>query len=157
MTWIRRLLFALSVPHELAHLAVIAPWASDVRIVGSPTIGGQGLDRPLAMAAANLPPDTPTAAVRAAAIAPLAVFVGGAVGVEFLVRPAGGSPIALLVGFLLAFWATLSAGDLAVFLRAEEAVANGSLVVSGPVGRTQRVSTALTLGVVVVMAVLFAR
>lgn len=157
MGLIGRLLYAVSVPHELAHLAVIAPWADDTRLVETPSIGGSGVNQPLAMAAADLPPNTPTAAVRGAAIAPLVVFLGLAGGIELLVRPTGGSLVALIVGFLLAFWATLSAGDLAVFLRAEEAVSNGQLTVTGPVPGTQRASTVLTLGVVVLVAMLFAR
>ena len=155
MSLLRRLLTLLSLPHELAHLAVIAPWGENLRVVGEPT-GPGGIDTPLAAAAADLPRGTPTWAVRACAVAPLVVYLGVAVGVELLFRPSGLTPWTLGAGFLLAFWASLSAGDLSVFLRPAEAVANGRLAVSNVEG-TRRAASLLLVAVTVVVVVLFFR
>lgn len=110
----------------------------------------------MAAAAADLPPGTPTWAVRASAVAPLPVYLGCAVGVDRLVGVSGDGPLGLVAAFLLAFWASLSAGDISVFLRAGEAVTNGRMAVSR-VKRTETVSNLLTVALVVVMVVLFVR
>lgn len=146
----------VSLPHELAHLAVIAPWGRNLQVINAPQGGGRGIDRPIAAAAAELPSGTPPIAVRAAAVAPLFVYLGLAVGIEFLFRPSGIGPLTLIGGFLMAFWASLSAGDMSVFLRADEAVENGRMSVTAVAG-TRTAASLLTVALAVVMVVVFVR
>lgn len=126
-------------------------------MVVSPSIGGRGIDTPLATAVARFSPETPPAAVRAAAIAPLAVWLAVAVAVDLVWNPADARPATLGGAFLLSFWATLSAGDLSVFLRAEEAAANGELSVESHVSGTRTAASLLTLGVTLFTVLLFVR
>ncbi|MFB6303959.1 MAG: hypothetical protein ABEH47_02235 [Haloferacaceae archaeon] len=105
------LLALLSFPHEWAHAVAFAPWAGwgGVEVLPAATDAGR---RGLARYDPVVPEGTPLLAVRAAAVAPLPAFLGVAgVGAVALPRTPAVRVPAIAA---LAFWGSLSAGDLAV-------------------------------------------
>ena len=132
---IRRLAVApVVLPHELAHAAaaLAVGLTPEVRL---------------------LPPHegatTPTWRVRLVAVAPLVVFVGGAVVLRWTVAPRGAGAVLALAA--CAYWGSLSAGDVAVAVAPDEARDAGRFV-AGVTPRIQATADALTLVVVFVVA-----
>jgi hypothetical protein len=149
-------------PHELVHLAVVRPWTGAVRIDLDPTTdprfaGRRGIDRPLARFDAAVPPSTPRWAIRLAAVAPLPVFLTLAVALDAVVGLAGRSPTTVLATAAFTLWASLSDGDLAVFLAPDQVRQAGAFVVRSAPRGLAALSTVLTVVLTVIMATVFVR
>jgi hypothetical protein len=138
-----RLLVGLAtLPHELAHYLVFAPWGRSLGI----EFGGRrsgGLDLPLARLTGEFSRSIPTAAVRLGAVAPTLVFSLLAVALDVLVGFRGASVPSLLLVLVLAFWAAPSHGDLNVFIRARAVREGGSFDARGRVARGARPAATL--------------
>ena len=145
---IRRLAVApVVLPHELAHAAaaVAVGLSPEVRLLPP----HEGAATPLGQFDADLPPTTPAWRVRLVAVAPLVVFVGGAVVLRWTVAPRGAGAVLALAA--CAYWGSLSAGDVAVAVAPGEARDAGRFV-AGVTPRIQATADALTLAVVFVVA-----
>ncbi|MFB6191767.1 MAG: hypothetical protein ABEI11_00420 [Haloarculaceae archaeon] len=149
----------LTLPHELAHAAAMRPWTADVRVDLEPTrderFVGRGLDRPLARFDAAVPLDTPPWAIRLCAVAPLPAFLAVAVVLDAVLGLAGVSSGTLVATAAVAYWASLSDGDMAVFLSPEEVIDAGAFVVAGVPRAATVASPLLTLATTVVVALVF--
>ena len=137
-------------PHELAHLLVLAPWSRGLRIDLAPPLD-ETRGVPLARVGGRFDPAIPLPALRLAAVAPtvvypvLAVLVGGLVALP--------TPAALVLTALLAAWAAPSTGDLTVFVDARAVRETGSLDVRGPSPRlADPLSAVLSVVVTLVVA-----
>lgn len=142
---VRLLVAALTLPHELAHYAVFAPWSRSLHIEFGASRQG-GMDLPLARVAGEFSPSIPTAAVRLGAIAPTFLFPLLAVALDLLVGLSGLSLGSLALVAALAFWAAPSHGDLNVFIRAAAVRESGSFETRGRTsGAARPASTLLTV------------
>jgi hypothetical protein len=117
---LRFLVAVLVGPHELAHAAVarLAGMRPEVTLLPERARG-----TPLGRFDAAIPPSTPRFAIAACALAPLPTGLAAAVAVGAALPP--GSPLAVASFPLIAYWATLSDGDLAVAANPEAARAAG--------------------------------
>jgi hypothetical protein len=142
---LRLLIGLVTLPHELAHYLVFAPWGRSLGI----EFGGRrtgGMDLPLARLTGEFSPSIPTVVVRLGAVAPTLVFSLLAVVLDVTVGFQGPSAASLLLVFALAFWAAPSHGDLNVFIRARAVRESGSFDARGPVARAARpAATVLTV------------
>jgi hypothetical protein len=149
----------LAAPHELAHLVALLPWTRAVGVdldpTSDPRFAGRGIDRPLARFDATVPATTPRWAIRLVAVAPLVVFAGLAVLLDVWLGLAGVSPTTLAATVAVAFWASLSDGDLAVVLDPEQVVDAGALVVTGTPRFLGPASTVLSVATTLFVGVLF--
>ncbi|SHH23332.1 hypothetical protein [Halobaculum gomorrense] len=146
MSRIARLVVALAVlPHEAAHAAAARLFGLDAEIEVLPAWEGAG--RPLGRFDATVPESTPSAVVRAVALAPLAHVAVAAVLDAAL--PAG-SDLRVLAIAPLAYWAALSNGDLAVAADPETVRDRGRFLVAdeGWSGPTADALAVLTTGAV---------
>ncbi|WP_435064794.1 metalloprotease family protein [Halobaculum sp. EA56] len=146
MSRIGRVLLAVAVlPHEAAHAAVARLFGLDAEVELLPAWGGSG--RPLGRFDARVPEATPTAVVRAVALAPLA-YVGAAAALDAVLPAESG--LRFLAIAPLAYWAALSNGDLAVAADPETVRERGRFVVAdeGWSGPTADALTVLTTGAV---------
>ncbi len=153
------LLGVVVLPHELAHAAVLRPWSSDLTLDldpnADPRFRTTGQARPLARFDATVPASTPTWVIRASAIAPLPSFLLLAVLLDTTFGFAGVSPVTIGVTAAVAVWASVSDGDVAVFMSPETVVRRGEFVVSVDSNVPSAVATALTLAATAVVALLF--
>jgi len=96
-------------PHELGHAipAAVAGLSPEITIL--PTWDGA---TPLGQFDATVPASTPRAVIRLCALAPLPLYLSVAI-VLGTILPAE-SPVTMVLFPLVAFWATLSVGDIAV-------------------------------------------
>ncbi|MDB9278775.1 hypothetical protein PN416_01080 [Halorubrum ezzemoulense] len=106
---LRSLVAILVGPHELAHAAVarLAGMTPEITLLPEHASG-----IPLGQFDATIPPSTSTNVIRVCALAPLPINLAVAVGVGTAL-PAD-SPLAVALFPLIAYWATLSGGDVAV-------------------------------------------
>ena len=134
-------------PHELAHAAaaVAVGLSPEVRLLPA----HEGAPTPLGQFNADLPASTPTWRVRLVAVAPLVVYVVDAAVLRLTFVPGGAG--AVLAVAPLAYWGSLSAGDVAVAAAPEEALEAGRFV-AGVTPRIQATADALTLLVALVVA-----
>ena len=134
-------------PHELAHAAaaLAVGLTPEVRLLPP----HDGTTTPLGQFDADLPASTPAWRVRLVAVAPLVVYVIGAVLLRLTVAPA--APGAVLAVVPLAYWGSLSAGDVAVAAAPDEALEAGRFA-AGVTRRTRAAADALTLLVALVVA-----
>lgn len=157
--FIRLSLAVVVLPHELAHAMAIRPWTDELHIDVDPTQDGRfrnrGIDRPVARFNATVPPTTPAWAVRLCAVAPLVVFLGAAVVLEYLIAPSGISPGTLTGTAAIATWGSLSDGDIAVFLAPAAVVENGEFLLTNGNTWAGPVSTGVTVAVTAITALLF--
>jgi hypothetical protein len=149
----------VAAPHEVAHLVALLPWTRAVRIEFDPTsdprFGRRGLDRPLARFDAAVPATTPRWAIRLVAVAPLAGFAGLAVLVDGWLGLAGVSPTTVAATVAVAFWASLSDGDLAVLLDPDQVIDAGALVVRGGPRYLGAASTLLSVATTLFVGAVF--
>jgi len=141
---ITRVLVAIAVlPHEVAHAAVARLFGLDAEVELLPAWAGPG--HPLGRFDAPVSRETPTAVVRAVALAPVA-YVGVAAALDALLP--GGSGVRYLAIAPLAYWAALSNGDLAVAADPETVRERGRFLVAdeGWSGPTADALTVLTTG-----------
>lgn len=144
----RLALAVLVVPHELGH----ALPATVARLPYSITLlpAWEGSAKPLGRFNADLTPDTPAWLIRTIAVAPLPLYVGLAGLLRLtttLPRPAA------IVAFLCcSYWATLSAGDLAVAANPGEVRTAGEFLVTVS-GWETTASDMLTVVTVLLVAV----
>lgn len=146
MSRLVRLLVGVAVlPHEAAHAAVARLFGLDAEVELLPPWSGSG--RPLGRFDAPVPEGTPSAVVRAVALAPLA-YVGVAAALDAAL-PAESSLRVLAIA-PLAYWAAPSGGDLAVAAAPETVRERGRFVVAdeGWSGPTADALTVLTTGTV---------
>jgi hypothetical protein len=146
------LLAALAVlPHEAAHALPARLAGLDPEVTLLPAWEGDGT--PLGQFDADIDGSTSAWLVRLIAVAPWLTFVGCAV----LLGPVGGVALPPVVGvvvtLLLALWASLSAGDLAVAGNPDAARAVGRFTVP-TAGWESGVADLLTVGTVLLVAVL---
>ena len=134
-------------PHELAHAAaaLAVGLTPEVRLLPP----HEGSTTPLGQFDADLPASTPTWRVRLVAVAPLIVFVGGAMLLRLTVAPAALGAVFAVVP--LAYWGSLSAGDVAVAAAPDEARKSGRFA-ADVTRRVQATADALTLVVALVIA-----
>jgi len=142
---VRLLVGALTLPHELAHYLVFAPWSRSLHIeFGSSRQGG--MDLPLARVAGEFSPSIPTAVVRLGAIAPTLLFPLVAIVLDLALGLSGLSAGSLALVAALAFWAAPSHGDVNVFIRAAAVQESGSFDARGRTsGAARPASTLLTV------------
>ncbi|UIO99155.1 hypothetical protein Hbl1158_11500 [Halobaculum sp. CBA1158] len=146
MSPIGRALVAVAVlPHEAAHAAAARAIGLDAEVEVLPTWDGPG--RPLGQFDARVPEATPTAAIRAIALAPLA-YVGAAAALDAVLPAESG--LRFLAIAPLAYWAALSSGDLAVAADPHAVRERGRFLVDdeGWSGPTADALTVLTTGAV---------
>jgi hypothetical protein len=129
-------------PHELAHAlpAVVAGLSPEITLLPD----HDGAATPLGRFDADLDAMTPPWVVRSVALAPLVVYVGAAVLLRATVDPGG--PSAVVAVGACAYWASLSAGDLAVASNPEAALSSGRFAadVSARLRATADLSTVAT-------------
>jgi hypothetical protein len=121
----RLLLGAVVLPHELAHAAPARLAGLDVEIAVLPEWDGPEI--PLGRFDAELDEGTPPWLIRAVAVAPAPTYLGLAAAVGPFVPL--NSPAGLFALPALTYWASLSAGDLAVAAAPRAAREAGGFVV----------------------------
>jgi hypothetical protein len=124
----RLALAVVLLPHELAHLLVLAPWSRGLRVHLAPPLD-ETRGVPLARVGGRFDPAVPLPVLRLAAVAPTLCYPGVAL---LLGRVPLSLPVAAAATALLAAWAAPSTGDLTVFLDAAAVRETGSLDVRGP-------------------------
>jgi hypothetical protein len=146
---LRRLAVApVALPHELGHAVVAAAAGLPYTVTLLPSFDGPVT--PLGRFDADIDRTTPCWQIRLVAVAPLPLFVGLAAAVGALSLPA---PVGIVVWFLCAVWASLSAGDLAVAAAPEAARRAGAFTVALD-GWEPRAADLLTLVTALVVGVL---
>jgi hypothetical protein len=144
----RLALAALVVPHELGHAVPATVARLPYSITLLPTWDGSA--KPLGRFNADLAPDTPAWLIRAIAVAPLPLYVGLAALLRLtLTLP---RPAAIAAFLCCAYWATLSAGDLAVAANPDEVRTAGEFLVTVS-GWETTASDMLTVVTVLLVAV----
>jgi hypothetical protein len=138
-------------PHEAAHALPARLAGLDPTVTLLPTWTGGGT--PLGQFDAAIDDATPAWLVRLVAVAPWLTFVGVAVLVGPVFRVALPPVVGVVVTLLLALWASLSAGDLAVAGNPDAARTAGQFTVPAA-GWESRVADVLTVGTVLLVAVL---
>lgn len=149
----RRLLLPLAVlalPHECAHALAFAPWADGAAIRVLPAAADAGRSG-LAQYDPVVPASTPRAAVRVGALAPLPAFLALAGLLAAVLPPEPSVRVPAVVA--LAFWGSLSPGDLAVAADPDAAREAGRFAVpaagwTGPAADVLTVLTVLAVAVV---------
>jgi len=142
---VRLLVGAVTLPHELAHYVVFAPWSRSLHLEFGASRQG-GVDLPLARVAGEFSPSIPTAVVRLGAVAPTLLFPLVAVALDLLFGLSGVSAWTLALVAALAFWAAPSHGDVNVFIRAAAVRDSGSFDSRGRIsGAARPASTLLTV------------
>lgn len=135
-------------PHEFGHALPAALARLPFSVTLLPEWEGRG--RPLGRFDADIDAATPSWLIRLVAVAPLPLYVGLAAVLRVAVplpRPA-----AVAVFLLCSYWATLSAGDLAVAASPDEVRESGGFLVT-VAGWETTASDMLTVVTVLVVAV----
>lgn len=120
---VTRLLLAVVVlPHELAHAAPARLAGLQIDVTLRPEWAGP--EQPLGQFDAEIGPATPLWLIRMIAVAPLIVYVGAAAGLGAALPT--NTPVSTVLIPALAYWATLSNGDIAVAVNARSARETGA-------------------------------
>ena len=144
----RAVVAAAVLPHELGHALPAALARLPFSITLLPE--WEGPERPLGRFDAEVDAATPSWLIRLVAVAPLLLYVSLA-GV-LRVAVALPRPAAVAVFLLCSYWATLSAGDLAVAASPDEVRESGGFLAT-VAGWETAVADALTVVTVVLVAV----
>lgn len=142
----------LIIPHELGH--AVPAWIAglDTEITVLPDWEGE--TTPLGQFDAELDPTTPIWLVRLIAVGPLLLYLGVAAALGAVVPPS--SSLAFVLFPVVTFWATLSAGDIAIAAQPDAARATGAFLVAGSRWQT-RLSDVLVFITAVAIALLLLR